>query len=50
LPMQLHDTVKLRYMQADSTYCRCPTVSETGLLNVQTWMVDHRGSWYGRPR
>jgi polyphosphate kinase len=50
LPAQLHDTVKLRYMQADSTYCRCPTVPDTEPLNVQTWMVDHRGSWYDRAR
>jgi polyphosphate kinase len=50
LPVQLHDTVKLRCMQADSTYCRCLTVLDTEPLNVQTWMVDHRGSWYDRAR
>lgn len=50
LPAQLHDTVKLRYMQPDSTYCRCPTVTDTESLNVQKWMVDHRGSWYDRTR
>ena len=48
LPVQLHDTVKLRYMQADGTYCRVLPVTGTEPLNVQTWMVDHRGSWYDR--
>jgi polyphosphate kinase len=50
MPVQLHDTVKLRLMQSDGTYCRtCPgTGSEP--LNAQTWMVDHRGLWYDRTR
>jgi polyphosphate kinase len=50
MPVQLHDTVKLRLMQSDGTYCRtCPgTGSEP--LNAQTWMVDHRGLWHDRTR
>jgi polyphosphate kinase len=50
LPAQLHDTIKLRYMQADGTYCRRPPVPDTESLNVQAWMVDHRGSWHDRTR
>jgi polyphosphate kinase len=50
LPAQLHDTVKLRYMQADATYKRCIPVPGTEPLNVQTWMVDHRGSFYDHTR
>jgi polyphosphate kinase len=50
LPVQLHDTVKLRYMQTDGTYRRALTVPDTEPLNVQTWMMDHRGSWYDRAR
>ena len=50
LPAQLHDTVKLRCMQADSTYCRCPVVPGAEPQNVQKWMVDHRGSWYDHTR
>jgi len=50
LPAQLHDTVKLRYMQADGTYCRTKPAPGTEPLNVQTWMVDHRGSFYDRAR
>jgi polyphosphate kinase len=48
LPVQLHDTVKLRYMRADATYQRCLPVPGTEPLNAQTWMVDHRGSFYDR--
>jgi polyphosphate kinase len=50
LPAQLHDTVKLRYMQTDGTYRRALTVPDTEPLNVQTWMMDYRGSWYDRAR
>ena len=50
LPVQLNDTVKLRYMQADATYQRCLPVPGTGLLNAQTWMVEHRESFYDRTR
>jgi polyphosphate kinase len=50
LPAQLHDTVKLRYMQTDATYSRCLPVPGNEPLNVQTWMVDHRGSWYDHAR
>jgi polyphosphate kinase len=48
LSAQLRDTVKLRYMQADGTYSRCLPVPGTEPLNVQTWMMDHRGSLYDR--
>jgi polyphosphate kinase len=48
LPAQLHDTVKLHSMLADGTYCRCQPAPDTEPLNVQSWMVDHRGSWYDR--
>lgn len=50
LPAQLHDTVKLRIMLADGTYCHPLPETGTEPLNVQTWMVDHRGSWYDRTR
>ena len=50
LPAQLQDSVKLRSMNADGTYCRCPPAAGREPLNVQTWMVDHRGSWYDRSR
>jgi polyphosphate kinase len=47
LPVHLHDSVKLRSLMADSTYCRCSPNTEP--LNVQAWMVDHRGSWHDNP-
>ncbi|MDD1681997.1 MAG: polyphosphate kinase 1, partial [Methanoregula sp.] len=50
LPAQLHDTIKLRSMQADGTYQRFLSGPNTERLNVQTWMVDHRGSWYDHAR
>jgi polyphosphate kinase len=50
LPAQLHDTIKLRSMQADGTYQRFLSGPDTEQLNVQTWMVDHRGSWYDHAR
>ena len=48
LPVQLHDTVKLRYMQADATYKRCLPVTGAEPLNAQTWILDNRGSFYDR--
>jgi len=48
LPAQFHDTVKLRYLQADGTYNRAFPAPGTVPLNVQSWLVDHRGSWYDR--
>jgi polyphosphate kinase len=44
LPAQLRDTVKLRHLQADGTYQRCVQSMDTEPLNVQTWLVDHRGT------
>ena len=48
LPAQFHDTVKLRYLQADGTYNRAFPAPGTVPLNVQSWLVDHQGSWYDR--
>ncbi len=48
LPAQLQDTVKLRSMLADGTYCRSLPAPDAEPMNVQTWMVEHRGSWYDR--
>jgi len=48
LPAQLQDTVKLRTMRGDGTYCHCLPVPAAEPMNVQAWMVDHRGSWYDR--
>jgi polyphosphate kinase len=50
LPAQLGDTVKLRYLQADRTYTCAHPEQGTAPLNVQSWLVDHRGSWYESPR
>jgi len=50
LPVQLQDTVKIRLMQADGTYRRTCPATGTESLNAQTWMVDHRGSWYDHTR
>jgi hypothetical protein len=44
----LQDTVKLRTMRGDGTYCHCLPVPAAEPMNVQAWMVDHRGSWYDR--
>jgi polyphosphate kinase len=48
LPAQLHDTVKLRYMQPDGTYSPAIPAPGTVPLNVQTWFMNHRGSLYDR--
>jgi polyphosphate kinase len=48
LQAQLHDTVKLRYMQPDGTYSRAIPTPGTVPLNVQTWFVNHQGSLYDR--
>jgi polyphosphate kinase len=48
LPIQLHDTIKIRFMQADGTYSRPFPATGTESLNAQIWMMDHRGSWYDR--
>ena len=50
LPVQLHDTVKIRVMKADGTYSRPFPATGTESLNAQTWMMNHRGSWYDRTR
>jgi polyphosphate kinase len=48
LPVQFHDTEKLRSLQPDGTYKRRILPESTVPLNVQSWLVDHRGSWYDR--
>ena len=50
LPAQLGDSVKLRYLQADGTYTRAIPEPGTVPMNVQSWLVDHRGSWYDTTR
>ena len=50
LPAQLGDTVKRRYLQADGTYTRALPEPGTVPLNVQSWLVDHYGSWYDNTR
>jgi polyphosphate kinase len=50
LPAQLHDTIKLRSMQTDGSYRRFLPLPDTAPLNVQSWMVEHRGSWYDHAR
>ena len=50
LPAQLGDSVKLRYLQADGTYTHALPEPGTVPLNVQSLLVDHRGSWYDNTR
>lgn len=46
LPVQLHDTVKIRTMNPDGTYSRPDPGSVAEPLNAQAWLVEHRGSWH----
>lgn len=50
LPKQLGDTVKLRIMQPDGGYQRCQPLPGSEPLNVQAWMLEHRGTWYDHGR
>ncbi len=46
LPVQLQDTVKLRYMLPDGTYTRAGFGAGSTQKNAQSWLVDNRGSWH----
>jgi polyphosphate kinase len=46
LPAQLRDTVKVRVLKPDGSYERRGSSEEMPPLNAQTWLVDHRGTWY----
>jgi polyphosphate kinase len=45
LPVQLHDTVKVRVLNTDGMYSRLVQDPEKEPLNAQSWMVEHRGCW-----
>ena len=46
LPVQLRDTVKCRLLKSDGSYERRTPSEDMPALNVQSWLVDHRGTWY----
>jgi polyphosphate kinase len=46
LPMQLKDTIKCRLLKSDGSYERRMPSADMPALNVQSWLVDHRGVWY----
>ncbi len=46
LPVQLQDTVKVRILKPDGSYERRESSEKNPPLNAQTWLVDHRGTWY----
>jgi polyphosphate kinase len=48
LPIQLGDTAKSRLMQPDGTYARIVPKPGEVPLNAHTWLIAHRGIWYGR--
>ncbi|WP_321508067.1 polyphosphate kinase 1 [uncultured Methanoregula sp.] len=48
LPVQLGDNVKKRLMQADGTYVRTRRSPDEELKNAQSWLTEHRGTWYDR--
>jgi len=50
LPAQLLDRVKLRYLLQDGTYCRAEPSPGSEPMNVQSWLVANRGSWYDHDR
>jgi len=45
-PVQLQDTAKVRVLKPDGSYERLQPSEEIPPLNAQTWLVDHRGTWY----
>ena len=45
LPVQLHDTIKVRLLKSDGSYERRKPSDSMPPLNAQTWLVDHRGIW-----
>jgi len=46
LPVQLRDTIKCRLLKSDGSYERRTPSEDMPALNVQSWLVDHRGTWY----
>jgi polyphosphate kinase len=46
LPVQLNDTTKMRFLNRDGSYERKKTSDDMQSLNAQTWLVEHRGTWY----
>jgi len=48
LPVQLGDNVKTRIMHPDGTYTRAVPAPGRVSLNAQSWLVEHRGTWYDR--
>jgi polyphosphate kinase len=46
LPVQLNDTAKMRFLKRDGSYERKKPSDDMPLLNAQTWLVEHRGTWY----
>ncbi len=46
LPVQLNDTTKMRFLKRDGSYERKKTSDDMQSLNAQTWLVEHRGTWY----
>jgi polyphosphate kinase len=46
LPVQLRDTIKCRLLKSDGSYERRTPSEDMPALNTQTWLVDHRGTWY----
>jgi len=48
LPIQLADTAKSRLMQPDGTYARITPAPGEAPVSAHTWLIAHRGIWYGR--
>jgi polyphosphate kinase len=46
LPVQLTDTIKCRLLKSDGSYERRTPSEDMPALNAQSWMVDHRGTWF----
>jgi polyphosphate kinase len=46
LPVQLRDTIKSRLLKSDGSYERRTPSEDMPALNAQSWLVDHRGTWY----
>jgi polyphosphate kinase len=46
LPVQLKDTIKCRLLKSNGSYERRKPSEDLPALNAQTWLVDHRGTWY----
>jgi len=46
LPVQLKDTIKCRLLKSDGSYERRTPSEDMPALNAQSWLVDHRGTWY----